>query len=104
MLAWPRGQLLLAQTIGAVVFAILFVAPLAIILTASLSRQWNGVLPTGLTFEHFGDVWGIRDEREEPAHTSCVAFGVDRLTVALFAVHGVDLARWPSVTRQALAI
>jgi 2-aminoethylphosphonate transport system permease protein len=57
MLSWPRGQLLVAQTIGAVVFAILFVAPLAIILTASLSRQWNGVLPTGLTFEHFGDVW-----------------------------------------------
>jgi 2-aminoethylphosphonate transport system permease protein len=57
MLAWPRGQLLLAQAIGALLFAILFIAPLAIILTASLSRQWNGVLPTGLSFEHFADVW-----------------------------------------------
>jgi seryl-tRNA synthetase len=54
--------------------------------------------------EHFGQVWNIRDERGEPAHTSCVAFGVDRLVVALFANHGLDLERWPAVTRQALQI
>ncbi len=54
--------------------------------------------------EHFGTVWGIRDARGETAHTSCVAFGIDRLLVALFAVHGLDLHRWPAVTRQALAL
>ncbi len=54
--------------------------------------------------EHFGNVWGIRDDRGELAHTSCVAFGIDRLTVALFSVHGVDPARWPDVTRQSLAL
>jgi seryl-tRNA synthetase len=54
--------------------------------------------------EHFGNVWNIRDEHGAPAHTSCVAFGIDRLTVALFAVHGLDVARWPSVTREALAL
>jgi seryl-tRNA synthetase len=54
--------------------------------------------------EHFGNVWGIRDERGDLAHTSCVAFGIDRLTVALFAVHGLELAEWPAVTRQALAL
>ncbi|MGO9514921.1 MAG: amino acid--[acyl-carrier-protein] ligase [Steroidobacteraceae bacterium] len=53
--------------------------------------------------EHFGQVWGIRDERGETAHTSCVAFGIDRLLVALFAIHGLDLHRWPAATRQALA-
>ena len=41
--------------------------------------------------EHFGNVWGIRDARGETAHTGCVAFGMDRLAVALFAVHGLDL-------------
>ena len=54
--------------------------------------------------EHFGNVWGIRDAHDDLAHTSCVAFGIDRLTVALFAVHGVDLAQWPAVTRQALTL
>jgi seryl-tRNA synthetase len=52
--------------------------------------------------EHFGNVWGMRDERGEPAHTSCVAFGIDRLVVAMFANHGVDLGAWPQVTRKAL--
>jgi len=53
--------------------------------------------------EHFGTVWGIHDAQGETAHTSCVAFGIDRLVVALFAVHGLDLQRWPAITRQALA-
>ena len=54
--------------------------------------------------DHFGNVWGIRDARGDVAHTSCVAFGIDRLTVALFSVHGLDLARWPEATRLALAL
>jgi hypothetical protein len=29
---------------------------------------------------------------------------MDRLAVALFANHGVDLARWPASARQALAL
>jgi seryl-tRNA synthetase len=54
--------------------------------------------------EHFGQAWGIRDEKGELAHTSCVAFGIDRLAVALFANHGLDLKQWPAATRQALAL
>jgi seryl-tRNA synthetase len=54
--------------------------------------------------EHFGNVWNMRDERGEPAHTSCVAFGIDRLVVALFANHGVEPARWPAITRRALEL
>jgi seryl-tRNA synthetase len=54
--------------------------------------------------EHFGQVWGIHDDKGELAHTSCVAFGIDRLAVALFAIHGLDLLKWPSVTRAAMAL
>ena len=54
--------------------------------------------------EHFGNVWGIRDDKGELAHTSCVAFGIDRLAVALFANHGLDLGKWPAATRAALAL
>jgi seryl-tRNA synthetase len=54
--------------------------------------------------EHFGAVWGIRHAGDEVAHTSCVAFGIDRLTVALFSVHGTNLAKWPAVTRGALGL
>ena len=54
--------------------------------------------------EHFGQVWGLQDSRDEPAHTGCVAFGMDRLVVALFANHGLDVARWPAATRGALGL
>jgi seryl-tRNA synthetase len=74
-----------------------------------LIPYYAGATPTAcMSFnyhrEHFGVVWSIRDERGEPAHTSCVAFGIDRLVVALFANHGLDLQQWPSATRRALEI
>ena len=54
--------------------------------------------------EHFGHTWGIYTDAGDEAHTSCVAFGIDRLAVALFAVHGLDFSKWPSRTQQALSI
>jgi seryl-tRNA synthetase len=54
--------------------------------------------------EHFGKVWNIRTSDGAPAHTGCVAFGIDRLTVALFAVHGLDVEAWPERTRRALSL
>jgi seryl-tRNA synthetase len=54
--------------------------------------------------DHFGHVWGLHDSQDELAHTGCVAFGMDRLVVALFANHGLDLARWPGSTRRALGL
>jgi seryl-tRNA synthetase len=54
--------------------------------------------------DHFGTTWGLRDQAGETAHTGCVAFGMDRLAVALFATHGVELARWPNSVREALTL
>jgi seryl-tRNA synthetase len=54
--------------------------------------------------EHFGTTWGIQDADGEPAHTGCVAFGMDRLAVALFHTHGTELGRWPARVREALAM
>jgi hypothetical protein len=46
----------------------------------------------------------MQDSGNEPAHTGCVAFGMDRLAVALFANHGVDVAKWPASARRALSL
>jgi seryl-tRNA synthetase len=54
--------------------------------------------------EHFGEVWGIASANGEVAHTSCVAFGMDRLAVALFCIHGVDLTSWPATLRRTLEL
>lgn len=54
--------------------------------------------------EHFGTTWDLRHEDGEPAHTGCVAFGMDRLAVALFATHGAEIASWPEGVRTALRL
>jgi seryl-tRNA synthetase len=74
-----------------------------------LIPYYSGANPTAcMSFnyhrDHFGLVWGIQGDSGEPAHTGCVAFGVDRLVVALFCVHGVDLAEWPAVVRKTLRL
>ena len=53
--------------------------------------------------DHFGTTWGLADEQGAVAHTGCVAFGMDRLAVALFSTHGVDISKWPGSVRSALA-
>jgi len=54
--------------------------------------------------EHFGHVWDIRTSDGALAHTGCVAFGMDRLAVALFATHGVRLEDWPATVRAILRL
>jgi hypothetical protein len=54
--------------------------------------------------EYFGEVWGLRDASGAILHTACVAFGMDRLAVALFATHGAKLKDWPTSVRQTLTL
>ena len=54
--------------------------------------------------DHFGAKWGFRTDSGEMIHTACVAFGIDRLTLALFSTHGLALQAWPKHTREALAL
>jgi seryl-tRNA synthetase len=53
--------------------------------------------------DHFGLAWELKDSAGAVAHTGCVAFGMDRLAVALFCVHGLDVSQWPTSVKHALA-
>jgi seryl-tRNA synthetase len=52
--------------------------------------------------DHFGTTWGIRTHDGETAHTACVGFGLERLSLALFRHHGLDPKQWPAKVRQTL--
>jgi seryl-tRNA synthetase len=45
--------------------------------------------------DHFGIPFSIETASGAVAHSSCVAFGVDRITLALLHAHGLDPNRWP---------
>lgn len=66
-------------------------------------------LPTAITSanchqDHFGEAFGIRTDSGSVAHTACVGFGVERITLALYAQHGLQISMWPAAVRTALRI
>jgi seryl-tRNA synthetase len=54
--------------------------------------------------DHFGAAWALRTADGERAHTACAAFGMDRLALAIFAVHGIDPRAWPATLAARLGM
>lgn len=52
--------------------------------------------------DHFGQLWSIRGPDAALAHTACVGFGMERLTLALLMHHGFEVGRWPASVRAVL--
>jgi len=52
--------------------------------------------------DSFGIKWGLNLEDGSVAHTACVGFGLERIALALFHHHGLDVKAWPAKVRKAL--
>jgi seryl-tRNA synthetase len=52
--------------------------------------------------DHFGSLFDIKTADGGMAHTACIGFGMERVTLALFRHHGLDTAAWPETVRAAL--
>jgi acyl carrier protein len=53
--------------------------------------------------DHFGRAFGI-SLRGTPAHSGCVAFGLERWVFAFLTQHGLDARTWPASARNAVEI
>ena len=53
MLIWSRKGRVAAGIVATTLASVFFFLPLAVILMSSLSQQWNGILPSGFTLNHF---------------------------------------------------
>ena len=62
--------------------------------TAVCSFNWHQ--------EHFTSTFGIRRHDGATAHTACLGFGLERVTLALIKTHGFELADWPTDVRAQL--
>ncbi|MBL0419344.1 amino acid--[acyl-carrier-protein] ligase [Ramlibacter sp. AW1] len=62
--------------------------------TAICSFNWHQ--------EHFTSRFGIRQHDGGVAHTACLGFGLERVTLALVKTHGYDPADWPRDVRSLL--
>lgn len=69
--------------------------------------QIGGPEPTAIASfnyhqDHFTLAYGLALEDGRPAHTGCAAFGIERVTLALFRAHGLDPETWPAEVRAEL--
>ncbi|RYZ01017.1 MAG: amino acid--[acyl-carrier-protein] ligase [Comamonadaceae bacterium] len=62
--------------------------------TAICSFNWHQ--------DHFSSKFGIRNADSTVAHTACLGFGLERVTLALIKTHGYDPADWPQQVRARL--
>jgi seryl-tRNA synthetase len=51
----------------------------------------------------FGDAFNIRDGEGSAVTSACVAFGVERWTLAILLAHGINSANWPELGARAAA-
>jgi len=52
--------------------------------------------------DKFGNTFKMNLASGEVAHSACVGFGIERVTLALIATHGYDPKTWPEATRKVL--
>jgi seryl-tRNA synthetase len=64
--------------------------------TAVASANWHQ--------DHFGELFGIHQSGGTTAHTACVGFGLERITLALLRTHGVKVRSWHPDVRAALQL
>ena len=68
------------------------------------SEQPTAIVSCNYHLDHFGGPFEIRTADGETAHTACIGFGLERIALALFKVHGFDPAAWPASVRAELEL
>jgi seryl-tRNA synthetase len=53
--------------------------------------------------DHFAAAYGIELGDGGGAHTACLGFGLERIAIALFRTHGLELESWPAQVREELS-
>ena len=51
---------------------------------------------------HFAETYGIEMAGGGEAHTACLGFGLERITLALLRAHGLEAGQWPEDVREGL--
>src|SRR5262249_46654786 len=94
VLVWDKRTKLVIWTLTAIIVGIFYVAPFAVIAMASFAGQWNGLLPSALTFEHYADA--ISGDSGEELRVSLMT-GVAASAISLF------IGTWAALALRGIA-
>lgn len=74
-------------------------------LVAPISSEVPGAISSANYHEdHFGEAFDIRISGGGAAHTACIGFGLERITLSLFLRHGLRTDGWPADVCERLAL
>ncbi len=93
-----RGGRVMAATQKEQVLKFELVAPIA------SKEKLTAISSSNCHLDHFGKEFNIKTADGNDAHTSCIGFGLERITLALLKKHGLDPEQWPTEVKQVLAI
>lgn len=93
-----RGGRVMAATQKEQALKYELVAPIA------SSEKPTAISSSNCHLDHFGREFNIRTPDGQAAHTACIGFGLERITLALLKKHGFDPEAWPAEIRTLLEI
>jgi len=93
-----RGGRVMAATQKEQALKFEIVAPIA------SKNKRTAISSSNCHLDHFGKEFNIKTPDGNDAHTACIGFGLERITLALLKKHGFDTEKWPPEVKQVLAI
>ncbi len=73
-------------------------------IAVATSEKPTAIGSTNCHMDYFGKTFDIKTPDGATAHSACIGFGLERVTLALFKNHGLDPDRWPHEVKNALAL
>jgi seryl-tRNA synthetase len=73
-----------------------------VVATVGDAEQPTAIASCNCHQDHLGGAFGVHTADGEVAHSACVGFGMERITLALFSAHGTELDGWPAAVRAQL--
>ncbi|HLH66943.1 MAG TPA: amino acid--[acyl-carrier-protein] ligase [Solirubrobacteraceae bacterium] len=73
-------------------------------LLAPVAGRATAIASSNYHQDHLARTFSLATADGSAAHTGCMAFGEERVTLALLCAHGLELSRWPAAVRDALEL
>jgi seryl-tRNA synthetase len=73
-------------------------------IAVATAEKPTAIASTNCHTDYFGKAFDIFTPDGQNAHSACIGFGLERVTLALFKHHGLDPDRWPSEVKSALQL
>jgi len=75
-----------------------------LVVPIATTEKLTAVTSCNYHVDHFGHGFNIKSHDGKEAHTACVGFGLERITLALLKKHGFDPDKWPAEVKNILAL